>query len=283
MNVLVTGGSGRVGRYVVAALAAAGHQVTNLDLVAPPTRLPAPFLRVDLTIAGEIYQALGRARPQALIHLGAWPNAGLVPDSRTYGENVQGTFNILQASADLGVQRVILASTNQIYGFAGAPPLYAPVDEAHPPRPINSYALSKLAAEQAGDYFVRNYGLSVLAFRLMGVRTPEQLPAEIEQMQRNPETGAALLWTRTDARDAGQACRLAIEAADPPSGPYNITGPRVVLATPTAELIERYFGDQTELRALSHAHASPLSCAKAEAAFGYRPRFAWSEHNHFLE
>ncbi len=283
MNVLVTGGSGRVGRYVSAALAAAGHEVTNLDLVAPPTPLSANFLRVDLTNAGEIYQAIGHARPQAVIHLGAWPNAGLVPDSRTYGENVQGTFNILQASADFGVRRVILASTNQIYGFASAPPLYAPVDEAHPPRPVNSYALSKLAAEQAGDYFVRNYGMTVLAFRLMGVRTPAQLPAEIGHMRQHPESGAALLWTRTDARDAGLACRLAIEAADPPSGAYNITGPRVVLSTPTAELIERYFGAQTELRGLSHDYASPLSCAKAEAAFGYRPQFAWTEDDHFPE
>ena len=77
MKILVTGGSGRIGRYVVRDLMQAGHQVTRVDLV--PAAVPGvrSFL-VDLTDAGQVYQALARAQAEAVIHLGAWSGDGRV-------------------------------------------------------------------------------------------------------------------------------------------------------------------------------------------------------------
>ena len=271
-----------MGRYVVQELLAHGHEVTSVD-IAPQPASPCPTLQLDLTQAGEVYNGLSRSKTEAVVHLGAWPNAGMTADTRTYADNVSGTYNVFQACADLGIRRVISASTNQIYGFAGAPPVYAPVDESHPLRPVNCYALSKIAGEQAAVYFTTNYGMTILSFRLMGVRTPEQIPAEIEAMAADPASGAWLLWTRTDARDAALACRLALEAANPPSGPYNITGAEVVINRTTRSLIEEYFGGHTEIRGDLPGHASPLSCAAAEAAFGYRPQYVWGEGNYHLE
>ncbi|MBX3050590.1 MAG: NAD(P)-dependent oxidoreductase [Caldilineaceae bacterium] len=282
MNILVTGGAGRVGRYVVQELLAHGHTVTSVDIAPQPT---ADFaaLQIDLTQAGEVYNGLARSQAEAVVHLGAWPNAGMTADTRTYADNVSGTYNVFQACADLGIRRVISASSNQIYGFAGTPPAYAPVDESHPLRPVNCYALSKIAGEQAAVYFTANYGMTILSFRLMGVRMPEQIPAEIEQMAADPASGAWLLWTRTDARDAALACRLALEAANPPSGPYNITGAEVVINRNTASLIEEFFGGKTAMRGTLPGRTSPLSCAAAEKAFGYRPRYVWGEGNYHLE
>ena len=131
MQIVVTGASGRIGRYVVKELVNAGHNVTGIDILASEERM-SRFLRVDLTDAGEVYQALAATEAEAVVHLGAWANAGVVPDTRTYGDNVQGTFNLFQACVDLGIQRVISASSAQVYGFAKAPPVYVPVDEAHP-------------------------------------------------------------------------------------------------------------------------------------------------------
>lgn len=275
MNVLVTGGSGRIGRYVVRALAAAGHTVINADLAAASSE-PGRCLRVDLTDAGQVYQALAQSRAAAVVHLGAWPNADMTPHTRTYADNVTGTYNLLQACADLGIRRVVSASTNQVYGFAGAPPVYVPVDEDHPLRPVNCYALSKMAGEQAAAYFTANYDMTILSFRFMGVRTPAELGPQIAQMAQDPASGAWLLWMRTDARDAAQACRLAMEAADPPSGPYNITGAEVVLPDSTIDLVRSHFGARTEIRADLPGSVSPMSCAKAERAFGYRPHYRWS-------
>lgn len=279
MNVLVTGGSGRIGRYVVRELADAGHTVANADL-SPDPGAPGSFLRVDLTQPGDVYQALASAKAEAVIHLGAWANAGIVPDTRTYGDNVRGTYNVFQACADLGIKRIVSASSAQVYGFAKAAPIYVPVDEDHPLRPVNSYALSKVAGEQAADYFVANYGLTILSFRFMGVRAPEEIAPEIDAMAADPASGSWLLWTRTDARDAAIACRQAIEASTVPSGPYNITGAEVVLDQPSTELVAAHFGAKTEQRGPLAGRSSPLSCARAQAAFGYHPRYVWSQRQH---
>jgi nucleoside-diphosphate-sugar epimerase len=276
MNILVTGGSGRIGRYVVREMAGAGHTVTNVDLI-PDRGAPGRFLRADLTDAGQVYQALASSRAEAVVHMGAWADARIVPDSRTYGDNVLGTFNVFQACADLGIKRVVSASSAQVYGFANAPPLYLPADEDHPLRPVNCYALSKIAGEQAAQYFTANFGLTVLSFRLMGVRAPGELSLDIQRMAQDPASGGRLLWTRTDARDVALACRLPIEKEHVASGTYNITGAQVALNEDSAELVSRYFGQATELRESLPGRVSPLSCARAESAFGYRPRYTWSE------
>ena len=282
MQILVTGASGRIGRYVVKELVSAGHSVTGIDILTSDGSSPR-FLRVDLTDAGEVYQALAAAEAEAVVHLGAWANAGVVPDTRTYGDNVRGTFNLFQACADLGIQRVVSASSAQVYGFAKAPPVYVPVNEAHPLRPANCYALSKVVGEQTADYFVKRFGMTILSFRLMGIRTPAQLDAEVDELAQDPSKGTSLLWTRTDARDAASACRLAVEAESVSSGPYNITGARVVLSEPTAALVDSYFGDKTEVRDALPNHISPMSCDKAETAFGYQPRFVWSVSERYTE
>ena len=275
MNILVTGSAGQIGRYVLRELSAAGHTVTGID-VTRPGNAPGRFLQADLTVAGEIYGALGKSGAEAVVHMGAWADAGKVVDTRTYGDNVSGTFNVFQACADLGIKRIVSASSAQVYGFAGAAPVYVPVDEDHPLRPVNCYALSKVAGEKAADYFVENHGLEILSFRFMGVREPERIGPEIEAMVADPRAGGWLLWTRTDARDAATACRLAVEADAVESGPYNITGPRVVLETATEDLVREYFGDRTEMRQPIPGTASPMTCGRAGKAFGYEPRYAWA-------
>ena len=266
MRIVVTGGSGRIGTYVVRELVQAGHEVTNLD-VTLAERLECRGLRVDLTDTGQVYPALAGA--EAVVHLGAWANAGKVPDPRTYGDNVTGTFNVFQAGADLGIRRIVSASSAQVYGFAQAPPVYVPADEDHPLRPVNCYALSKIAGEQAAAYFGAQRGLEILSFRFMGVRTPAELGPEVERLAQHPDGGTSLLWTRTDARDAAWACRLAVEAREVEPGPYNITGAQVVLAEPSRELVKRYCSEETEIRAGLDGRASPLSCGRAAAQLGY--------------
>ena len=152
-----------------------------------------------------------------------------------------------------------------------------------PLRPANCYALSKMAGEQAADYLVANHGMTILSFRFMGVRTPDRLALEIAQMAQDPGSGSSLLWTRTDVRDAALACRLAVERERVPSGPCNITGAQVVLSQSTRSLIEEHFGDRTEIQEGLYGQASALSCAPAEAAFLYRPRYVWTELQQFPE
>lgn len=281
MKILVTGGSGRIGRYVVCELVQAGHQVTSVDLVRewhPDYRA----VQANLTDAGQVYQVLAMAQAEAVVHLGAWSRPAGTP-SVVYGDNVLSTFNVFQACADLGVRRVIFASSNHVYGMIEEPPLYVPVDEAHPLRPADSYALSKVTGEGMADYFTSRWDIEILSFRFMGVRAPSRLGPEIEREAQDPGRRRYFFWTRTDARDAALACRLALEAAEVPSGPYNITGRNVVLEEDSAVLVRRYYGDRVEIRAGLTGRSSPLSCAKAERAFGYRPQYDWSVSRRFPE
>lgn len=271
MRILVTGSAGRIGRYVVRDLVAAGHDVVGAD-VRPGVESGARHLQIDLTDAGQVYASL--AGIDAVAHLGAWANAGVVPDPGTYGDNVRGTFHVLQAAAELGIQRVVSASSAQVYGLFSHPPQYLPVDEDHPLRPVNSYALSKTAGESAAAYITDRYGLPILSFRIMGVRTPDEMPAQIEQLQANPASDTGLLWTRTDARDAATAVRLALES-DAEAGIYNITATDAVVDIPTQDLISRYFPG-VAVRCGLAGQTSPMTCARARSAFGFEPRYLWS-------
>jgi len=271
MRIVVTGGSGRVGRFVVDELVRHGHEVTSLDFASSPLPVDgANYMRGDVSRMEDTLGALSYARAEAVVHLAAWSDPGIVADTKTYSDNVTANFNILEASRAAGLRRVILASSAQVYGFAEYAPLYAPIDENHPLRPLNSYALSKIACEHAGTYFAGK-GLNVLSFRIMGARAPEDLDDELAKARERLDPERFLLWTRTDARDIAAACRQALEADHVESGVYNVTGGYNVVGIASDELLRR-FSPETEIRS-EIGHRSPLSTEKAAKAFGYEP--AW--------
>ncbi len=283
MRIAVTGSSGRIGRCVYHNLVSAGHEVLGVDIL--PARPDVKrSLRVDLTKSGEIYGALGQFKADAVVHMGAWANPGHVPDQDTYRDNTTSTFNLFQACADLGIKRVVSASSAQVYGFRDHAPKYARIDESHVLHPLNCYAESKIAGESAAEYFSDNFGLEIGSFRFMGVRLPSQIRADIENMKKDPASGRWLMWTRTDARDAAEACRLAVEVEQLAAGPYNITGARVMLNTDARELIATHFGTDVAIRDDQDDTLSPVSCERASKVFGYAPQYVWTEtHTHEMD
>lgn len=271
MRIVVSGGAGRVGRFVIEELAAAGHEVTSLDLAPIANR--HPDIRYMLGNVGrpeDVFGTLGYAKADAMIHLAAWSDPGIVPDTRTYADNVAATFNVLDAAEKLGLRRVILASSAQVYGFAEHAPLFAPVTEDHPLRPLNSYALSKIAGEDAAAYFARR-GLNTLSLRIMGARAPQDMKSEVVRALGHPEQERFLLWTRVDARDIAIGCRQALEVETVESGVYNLSGSHNIFGRETADLLQQ-FAPETDRSSLPAGQLSPFSSAKARAAFGYEPR-----------
>jgi nucleoside-diphosphate-sugar epimerase len=274
MRILVTGGSGRVGRFVVQELHDHGHAVTNLDLRRPDIAIAdVPTILGDAAKMEDAFGALSYARAEALVHMAAWSDPGFVADSRTFGDNVRATFNLLDVCARTGIDRAIIASSAQVYGFAEHGPVYAPVDEDHPLRPLNSYALSKICGEQAAAYFAARHAMRVATFRIMGARAPGDLDEEIATLRTaSPGVGRFLLWNRTDARDVARACRLALEAPVMPSGVYNITARQNAVGIDSAELLRRHCPD-TEIRGELTGSTSILSSRKARDDFGYEAQF----------
>jgi len=86
--------------------------------------------------------------------------------------NVLGTLNVLKASLDAGVERVINASSSSVYGKVQ----YLPFDEAHPTMPVSPYGVSKLAAEHYCRVFYEVYGLPTVSLRYFTVYGPRMRP-----------------------------------------------------------------------------------------------------------
>ena len=102
-KVVVTGGSGRLGQFVIRELLDHSYEILSLDRVPPAQRLCAHW-NVDLRRSGDLYEALKGAF--GVIHLGAYQAPNLAPDSETFSNNVTGTYNVLKAASDLrGVER----------------------------------------------------------------------------------------------------------------------------------------------------------------------------------
>jgi nucleoside-diphosphate-sugar epimerase len=150
--------------------------------------------------------------------------------------------------------------------------VFASVDETHPLRPLNSYALSKIVGEQTAAYFTTRFGMQIATFRIMGARAPDDLEAEIATLAAAPQNGRFLLWNRTDARDVARACRLALAAPTLESGVYNITARNNALGLNALDLLREYCPD-TKINAPIAGTDSILSCRKAFEAFGYQAEY----------
>jgi nucleoside-diphosphate-sugar epimerase len=109
-RIAVTGGSGKLGRAVVADLQTHGHEVVNLD-VAPPPAPQGRFVRIDLTDFGQVVNALTDldegGRFDAVVHLAAIPAPGLTSNPATFANNVPATYNVFAAARTAGITRVV--------------------------------------------------------------------------------------------------------------------------------------------------------------------------------
>src|SRR5690348_7520633 len=105
-RVLVTGGSGKVGKWVIADLQAHGYSVINADRQRAAT---VHTMDVDLCNMGHVYAAM--AGVDAVVHLAAIPSPGGNPPEVVFHTNVMSTFNVLQAAAALGIRKLVLASS----------------------------------------------------------------------------------------------------------------------------------------------------------------------------
>ena len=170
-KIVVTGGSGRLGQFVIRELLAHRYEVLSLDRVPPREKL-CPAWIADLRHAGDLFEAAKGA--YGIIHLGAYQAPNLAPDAEIFNNNVTSTYNLLRAAADSGVKKVVIASSTAAFGFIYAKnlwaPDYLPLDESHPSKPQDSYGLSKVVGEQIADSIVAVHkGITISSLRFPGV------------------------------------------------------------------------------------------------------------------
>lgn len=276
-KVVVTGGSGMLGRWVVRHFAEQGYEVLNVDS-RPAEESLCPTLIANLEDLGETYSVLAGA--DAVVHLAAIPAMHIRTPEVTFRNNVMSTYNVLEAAAGLGIRKAVIASSESSYGivFAVHPlsPQYVPVDEAHPQLPQDSYGLSKIVNEQTAEMFNRRSGIQVVSLRLGNVIPPErykQFPSFIN----NPEERERILWSYIDTRDAASACRLAIEADGLGAVALNIAADDSSMAIKSRELMAARYLGVTEIKEPLEGYETLLSNEKAKRLLGWQPVHKWRD------
>ena len=176
---LVTGGAGFIGSNMVRFLLDKGEQVRILDNFATgkPENIAELAGKIEL-IEGDIRDnatvdqaAAGAQVVYHLAALGSVPRSIKDPQS-THDVNVSGTFNVLRASRDAKVGRVVFASSSSVYGQSKELPQH----EGMPFAPISPYAASKAIGEVYCRTFYETYGLESVCLRYFNVFGPRQDP-----------------------------------------------------------------------------------------------------------
>lgn len=283
-RVLVTGAAGLLGRAVVANLLEQGYAVHAIDQRRPEQIPEGPvwFIQSDLHDVGQVAYAMQRC--DAVIHLGAIPSPYGHADEVVFHNNTMATFSVFQAASLLGIDRVAFASSGSIYGTAWTPKRfhmkYAPVDEAHPIKPHDAYALTKEVDEATARMFVRRDRMSAAALRFHWIATREQQLERIrERGDKVTPVDARELWGYVDLRDAARACRLAIEVARVrPYGfkAFNIVAADTLTTVPTEEAIRRAAPD-TKIRSPLPGFTGGFDISAAREILGWAPQHSWRD------
>ena len=278
-KVVVTGGSGRLGQFVIRDLLDHRYQVLSLDKVPPREKL-CPSWLADLRHSGDLFEALKGA--YGIIHLGAYQAPNLAPDAETLSNNVAATYNVLRAAADLKVKKVVLASSTAAFGFIYAvklwAPDYLPLDENHPSKPQDSYGLSKVLGEQIADSIVSVHpDMTVSSLRFPGVNFDLSYESFRERW-RNPATRTNGFWTYIDARDAATTCRLALEGKFTGHEVFIASAPKNCMIQSTMELVKQYLPKGAKIKKAAGTHWSCVDSAKARRLLGFKPLHVWQDY-----
>jgi nucleoside-diphosphate-sugar epimerase len=279
-RVVVTGGSGKLGRAVVLELAGHGYDVVNVDIAPPAAGQPASFTRVDLTDLGQVTEALtgidDRYRGvDAVVHLAAIPAPGLRPSGATFANNVLSTHHVFLAARQAGIRNVVWASSETVLGLPfDAPPPYVPVDEEYTVRPESTYSLGKAVEEEMARHFARwDPAAKYVALRFSNVMDVADY-AEFPGFAADPRSRIWNLWGYIDARDGATATRLALESDLKGFEAFVIASPDTVLERPTAELVAEYFPDVPVRRPLV-GNETLLGIDKARRVLAWDPQHSW--------
>jgi nucleoside-diphosphate-sugar epimerase len=277
-RVIVTGGSGKAGYWVIRHLVEEGYDVVNVD-----TRRPAiaqgRTIVADLTQLGQVVTAFSahgtgnRAPYDGVIHLAAIPRAHEQPNDEIFRVNSLTTYNVLEACGLLGIKKAVVASSESSYGICFADqffePHYLPIDEAHPQLPEDTYGLTKVVNEVTAAMFHRRDGTQILSFRIGNIICPED-HAPIKARFAHPEDRLRILWSYIDSRDLAAACRLAIEKDGLGCEPVIIAADDTSSNLPTAELIKRFLPGVKKFTPSLAGRKSLISNARLKQLLGWK-------------
>ncbi len=307
MNILITGGNGTLGGYIVQELHRSGHSLTCFSRTSTDDT-DVRFFEGDINNPQQLQEAC--QGHDAVIHLAGVPGPGRASPAELLQVNVIGTVHVLEAALQTGIGRVVLASSGAATGFSFPHrkliPDYLPLDEQHPCQPHDEYGLSKLLAEQTCQRYSAAFGLQTTCLRINNNwylnredanrvvqrgwaksftaaedlwtkryrKTLEDPHGQGDWPIPGPPLPANLLWAFTDARDAAQAFRLAVENDTITHEVFLINGYDTCAIEETPMLVARHY-PEVPIHAPLEGHATLWSYDKAARMLGYEPKFTW--------
>jgi nucleoside-diphosphate-sugar epimerase len=213
MKTLVTGSSGHLGEALVRTLRNDGHDVVGLDIIKGQftdqigSIVDAPFVRRCMNGVRTVYHAATLHKP----HVGTHDRQAFIDT------NITGTLNLLEASAEAGVQSFVFTSTTSVFGDALIPPVGAPaawITEDVTPVPKNIYGVTKATAEDLCQLFHRNEGLACIVLRTSRFFPEEDDDAHVRATYADENIKAnEYLYRRVDIEDVVSAHLLAAKQA----------------------------------------------------------------------
>ncbi len=271
-TVLITGGSGLFGRYVVGVLGER-YRVIVLDKKQPEN--PVEYQHgdvLDLTAMAECTRGV-----DAIVHLAAIPHPLDHPAEEVVRLNVMGTFNMLEVAARNNVRTFIFASSESTLGFAFAErknhPDSVPVDEDHPLRPQDPYGMSKVLCEEMCKTYTRRYGMQTICLRMPWIWVPEpeeqkfyrELIDEYPKWYKN-------LWAYVHVLDAADACARALNRGyREEHRTWFITADENWTGIESIKLVREFFPETVIYKNRLPGAVSLIANSKAKTELGFRP------------
>lgn len=293
MKLLVTGATGRMGKYIIPDLEK-DYSLRLFGRTQPGTT--HEFISGDIASLDDVCRAAKGC--DAIIHLAA---VAAHDDSRLHElfcANVAGTYNVFEAARRSGIKYVVnsssICATGIINWAQRRTPPYFPVDEDIPMAADDMYGMSKKIGEELAFGYHTRYGVRSISLRVATVALPgAAYYQELFDNADNPDYTfknlpieiADFMWQYVDARDLAQAYRLSLEALV--SGQveydiYNLGGDEVFSNIPSLELIKRYYPDtrfiDNENGFLERPHAPLWDISKIKRELGFKPRYSWKDY-----
>ncbi|MEN3188886.1 MAG: NAD-dependent epimerase/dehydratase family protein [Atribacterota bacterium] len=292
-DILVTGGAGFIGSWVVDQYLQQGFSVAVVDNLSTGSRKNlnprASFYEVDITAGEDLKKVFAMERPRYVNHHAAQINLRYSVENPLFDAlvNILGSLNVLEMSIHFGVERVIFASTGgAIYGEVSV----LPVAEDVSPTPLSPYGVSKYAVEKYLEYYRVIQGLDYVALRYGNVYGPRQ----------NPEGEAGVIAIFVSRFLQGKPCivfgdgtktrdyvyvedvaRANVLALSAPSGVYNIGTGRETSVLALLDLLKGISGKEVSWsfgeEKKGEINRIALSSEKAKAVLRWLPQVSLEE------
>ncbi|NKB70001.1 MAG: NAD-dependent epimerase/dehydratase family protein [Candidatus Latescibacteria bacterium] len=270
-RIVVTGAKGGTGRSIVAVLRAAGYDVLGLD-IQPVGHQDADYAQHDLVDGDGLNDLFAGA--DGVVHFGSVPTDVWSSRTAAFRNVMMGGYNVLQACANTGVQRLVYASSMEVYGDLAQQP-HLPISEESPTAPPGAYGSAKLALESVAADFSRWHGLPVAALRLNRIVYEGSYPWRLQPHTQTDDSAAGVLWGYIDGRDVGTACQAWLEADVEGFRAYNLAAFDVCVETPTRELLGQYYSHMGDVRCEFEAHQCLYDSSAIRGELGWREQYNW--------